>query len=300
MRYKHTVAMPCRAMHCRILALAVFLWPLTGDAQTANEESIVRPAVASEAAPSIIDTSHCKAVAAGEPNGDLVSAVCEFALTYYRALPDFVCEQTISMIVNPQLTRVLREEVTFRKGLETYSNVTIDGKAPTPAAMRTIGFISAGEFGSDLVDLFMPPVVAEFKFRRYEKLHKVRSSVFEFHIVAERNEFWAIRDNPGVTIHPELKGELWVEPRQRRIVRLEIWPLHLPRDFGVVGAKVTIDYSEIRIRELGTFLLPSFSKTTVCQRNAGPRVRCSKNVLVFHNCQKFAVKSRILTDRQHP
>lgn len=120
----------------------------------------------SEAALPTIDTSHCPAIAAGDPWISPHSAVCEFALTYRRELPHFICEQTTTT-TGPKSTTVLKAEVTFEKGHERYSNVTIDGRPPEANSSASAAWSSsspAGELGSDLVDLFKPPIVAEFQF----------------------------------------------------------------------------------------------------------------------------------------
>ena len=75
--------------------------------------------------------------------------------------------------------------------------------------------------------------------------------------------------------------------------------MHLPKGFGLANVEVTIDYSEVPIGDLDTFLLPSRSETNVCDRhNSG--LSCGKNVVVFDDCRKFAAKSRILTDNPQP
>jgi hypothetical protein len=277
-----------------ILALAALVWSSTCDAQSA-------PAAAFEATPPAIDTSHCLAIAAGGPPTSPISALCEFALTYRRELPDFVCDQTTTT-TGPKSTTVLKAEVTFEKGHESYSNVTINGRPPeanTSASASTVKFISAGELGSDLVDLFRPPIVAEFQFKKEEKFRKIPSSVYQFHIAAEKNTFWALRDSRGVTLHPEYEGELWLERQNGRLLRLELRPAHLPENFRIASADITIDYSDTPIGNLGTFLLPSTSETKLCDHKTG-LMGCTKNVLVFHDCRKFAAKARILTDDPQP
>lgn len=196
----------------------------------------------------------------------------------------------------------MKAEVTFEKGHERYSNVTIDGRPPeanSSASASIVKFISAGELGSDLVDLFKPPIVAKFRFRKETKLRNIPSSVYQFHIAAEKNTFWALRDRRGVTLHPEYEGELWLARQNGRLLRLELRPVHLPENFRFTSADITIDYSEIPIGNLGIYLLPTTSETKVCNRNTGP-IRCTKNVLVFHDCRRFATKTRIITDNPQP
>ena len=225
-------------------------------------------------------------------------ASCEFALTYRGELPNFICEQTTTSTGSKWIT-VSKAEVRFEQGHEHYSKVTIDGKPTEPNSLSTsaMAFITQGEFGSDLVNLFKPPIVAEFKFRKDGKLGRSQSLIYEFHLATEKNTFWALRDNRGVTLYPEYEGELWLGRQNGLPLRLELRPVHLPGDFGFGSAEIAIDYSEIKIAVLGTFRLPSSSETTVCEFKSAPlRETCTKNLLVFHDCKKFATKTRVIPD----
>lgn len=251
-----------------ILALAAFVWPPICNAQSATTQpssSVPAPSTA----PPAIDTSHCQAFATG-PEVSPLSALCKFALTYRRELPDFICEQTSTRQARiqdrPSIT-VAKARVTYQKGREYYSNVTINGKPCEDnsfANTNPMGFVSVGEFGSDLVDLFKPPIGAKFKFRKAAKLRKIPSAVYEFEIAASKNTFWVLRDSQGATLYPELKGELWLNRQSGRLLRLELQTTHLPHNSEFRTVDITIDYEEIQIAKAGTFLLPSKSEANVC------------------------------------
>ncbi len=226
---------------------------------------------------------------------------CRFALTFRRQLPDFMCEQTTKGTGGDSGTTVMNARVTFEKGHEHYSNVTLNGEPLTAEAARTMELFSTGELGSDLVDLFQAPMDAEFSLPKEETFHKIAARVYEFHIAADKNRYWALRDSRGVTLHPELQGELRLEVATGRLLRLKLRAVHLPRKFELISANVTTDYTEVSIADAGTFLLPSKSVTTACfdAALAGGWL-CRKNVLVFHDCRKFGSDSRIITDQpQH-
>ncbi|MGB6777051.1 MAG: energy transducer TonB [Terriglobales bacterium] len=273
--------------------------PKKADTSDGGQSATAPPAAAAIAPSPTIDTSDCQALSMGDPHANELSAVCEFARTFRRNLPDFMCEQTTTSGRWP--TEVVKEEVKFEKGREVYSNLIINGKpAEANSSVATSGmhFKSSGELGSDLVNLFKQPIVAEFQFRKEAMLHKVPSSVYEFHLAAEENTFFVLRDSHGATLYPEYEGELWLGPNGR-LRRLELRSMHLPKGFGLANVEVTIDYSEVPIGDLDTFLLPSRSETNVCDRhNSG--LSCGKNVVVFDDCRKFAAKSRILTDNPQP
>jgi hypothetical protein len=284
-----------------VLSLAALVLSLTSAAVGQNAIFAPQaPATASETAPPDDDTSHCQAIAAGNPEMTPLVALCQFALTFRRQLPDFVCEQTTSS-TGWRATTVMNAEVTFENGHEHYSNVTIDGKPPSVEAARAMKFISEGELGSDLVDLFRAPVAAEFKVGKKDKLHKIAASVYKFHMAAEKNTFWELRDTRGVGLHPEYQGELWLERETGRLLRLKLRPVHLPSDFEFTSTTVMTDYNYILITNAGRFLLPSRSETIACFYYTGPGGSfCRTNVLLFHDCRKFTATTRIITDQpQH-
>lgn len=144
-----------------VLALATALVPSVTSAAAGQGVMSVPPAsaptTAPESAPPDNDTSHCQAIAAGNPEMTPLVGLCRFALTFRRQLPDFICEQTTTS-TGRQPAKTMNAEVTVERGHERYSNVTIDGKAPTEEAVRAMKFISTGELGSDLVDLFKAPL----------------------------------------------------------------------------------------------------------------------------------------------
>lgn len=104
----------CRP-YLRVLVLAALLLPQICDGQSTTSPTM--------------DTSRCQAIAAGDAQERPLSKVCEFALTYRRSLPDFVCGQTTTL-TGPHSIAVVEAEVTFENGQERYSKVTTSIGAP--------------------------------------------------------------------------------------------------------------------------------------------------------------------------
>lgn len=278
--------------HCRVMLLMAVVVPLVCAAQSATTQPVVPPPQASGTAANVVD---CRAIAAGDATLDLVSKLCEFALTYRHQLPDFIAQQTTTSR-GPRSTSVMTEQVTFRKGLEHYSHVTINGKSVSGSLPHKIRFTSSGEFGSLLVDLFTVPGAAEFKFRKTSTLRGVRVAMYEFYVPKEENVFWTLRDVWGQTLKPAFRGQLWLEQQTGRPLREQLEPANLPRSFGVASARTITVYAMTAVGDAGTFLLPVKSESTVCARSS-PRFYggCTTHVLVFHNYRKFVATTRILT-----
>lgn len=137
--------------HFRLLLVMAVLIATAAVGQTAPAQSDPNSATQAPA-----NASFCGTFAASDARLDLVSRLCEFALSYRHQLPDFIVQQTTTS--EGMSKTVIKAQVTFQRGLENYSNVTIDGR-PAPASSITtnppnsIQFSSTGEFGPALLDL---------------------------------------------------------------------------------------------------------------------------------------------------
>lgn len=156
-----------------------------------------------------------------------------------------------------------------------------------------------GVFGSDLVYLFTPPVAAKFKFQKRTALQSQAVIVYEFHLPADKNTFWTLYDDKNRSLRPELRGELWTEPQQAKLLRLQLEPIHLPRNFGIESGITTIDYADVSLGDAGVFLMPVSSKTKACSRDYTPTLSgpCLYSVVSFHDCRIFTAKTKVSVAR---
>jgi hypothetical protein len=236
----------------------------------------------------------CSALSSDDPQRAPLTRLCEFALTYRRTLPNFICEQhTVSTPSWNELPRILEEQVTYENGHSSYSNLRINGKPATESlGTRSVAFETHGEFGDEIIDLFTPGLV-QFQFARRERVRSVEVDKFTLHIAAETNRIWTIGDGRR-TIAPEFQGAVWIDPAGRP-VRLELQPINLPQDFQMGSAEMRTEYEDVNLAEAGIHRLPTKAQSTGCQRATGGRVpRCLHNTLTFRGCHRFAARSRIL------
>jgi hypothetical protein len=285
------------AISPRLLVLPVVLSTAACLAQGQSPTQLAAPSVPVQAQAS---DSSCQAIASGNPQLAPVAKLCKFALTYQQELPDFLAEMTVTEH-RLRSTTVIVGQVGLNQGHEIYSATTVNGKPADadnasnmfPLSMR---FTSSGEFGAMLVDLFHPNM-AEFQFRKQATLNGTRAMVYDFHISALSNTFWRLTDATGHTLHPELRGELWIDTGTGRVMREIFEPVHLPSNFEITKATTSIDYAETIVGEAGVFLLASRSESNVCTREPPvDRASCVANVKTFRNYRKFAATTRILAD----
>ena len=277
--------------------VAVLLMAATAAAQsTATPEGPVGPQAGAAAA----NVTNCGAFAAQDASLELISKLCGFALTYGHRLPDFIVQQSTTSR-GPLSTVVISAQVTYRGGLEHYSQVTINGKplAQNAHAGADLRLFTSGEFGPLLVNLFEVPGAVEFKFRKTETLNGVPAAVYEFRLPKKKNTFWALR-GPRGQLKPEFHGQLWLEPTDGYPLREEVAPVNLEPMDMIAAATFLTDYAMTAVKDAGTFLLPVKSESTVCLGYNGTRESCTTNVVAFHDYQKFVATSRIVPANSQP
>ncbi len=252
-----------------------------------------------ETAPTVID---CGTFAVSDPRLELLSELCVFALTYRDKLPDFIAQQTTTSR-GPGPTVVLTAQVTYRQGVEQHSQLTINGKPVLPKAPvhADLRLFTNGEFGPLLVNLFEVPGAIEFTWGKTDTLQGVPVAVFDFHLPKKKNTFWAILPPRGGPVKPEFRGRIWVGMQSGQIVREEVESVMDAWQTGVTSAKASIDYSPTKVSDLGMYLLPVKSESTMCMVGRfGANTGCTTNTIVFHDYQKFVATGRILPTEPGP
>jgi hypothetical protein len=294
---------------CDLLLLLSLLSPAVCLAQSVSASpELPAPSMGSDARRAAPGTGHCHAIATGKNMG-LLAKVCEFSQTYLRELPDFVCQQTTTE-GRGQYRTTMNAQITFRSGTETLSNISVNGEPPKPGvdAGKTMAFYSRGEFGSFLIELFRPPIVAEFKFDKEVKLGATPAAIYGFDVPAAKS-FFIVQDHAGHVLKPEIRGQIWVERATGRLLKVDMQPVHMPAKFEVSSIHTTTDYFLTSLGDAGVFVLPIKSETDVCSQKPGALVvlltgevapgselQCTNNVLMFHNCHKFAATAHIVPE----
>jgi hypothetical protein len=291
------------AKNCRLLVLQAVLSWAACLAQAASPSQFELPSDTVSAATGIMDNSPCQAITGGNQQMAPLAKLCEFALNYQRELPDFLAKVTIAERRSKRTT-VVTAQVALQQGHESYSAMTVNGKPVDVGSLNDtpkvpLRFTSSGEFGALLVDLFHPGE-AEFHFRKQAILNRTPVVIYDFHVPASSNKFWSLTDNFGHTLHPELRGELWVEAGTGRLMRESFQPVHLPAGFAIAAIATTIDYGSTAVGDAGVFVLPSKSKSRICTLQHSRPASCVSNVKTFSNYEKFAATTRILADGPLP
>jgi len=272
-----------KASHCALLLLVVAALVTAAAAQDAPANS------------SVLD--NCQAIAKDDARLALIAKLCDFAFKYRHQLPDFIVQRKTTS--EGMSKTVMTAQVTYQKGLENYSQVTVDGRPASANSFATnppnsIQFSSTGEFGSALLDLFKVPGATEFKFRRMASLQNQPVAVYDFRVPQNKNVFWTFLLTDGRSCRPEFTGELWLRQQTGEPLREQMTPVNLPATWDITSAKSVIDYARVAIADAGTFILPVKSEFTLCNLGMYGMGACTTNTTVFHGYRKFGITTRIV------
>ncbi len=272
-----------------------------------------QPAQRAQAVPGGRETaraSHCADISAMGPQFEPLAAACEFALSR-RNLPNFICQETVQRFNSQSQPPKWRDvdtvtaEVTFVSGKgDRYSNITIDGKkvdvppeARSGMALRrfldqlhTGGMWSLAQFGTEIAAVFDPRSRTNFKFDGEVALPSGSSMLFDFHFYSANNYSFEI-DSDMIRYNPGLTGSIWTDQKGGQLLRVEANATEIDLRFPMSSFFSATNYGDVKIADIGSFLLPTTGETASCDRPSG---FCWKDVISFHGCRKFGAEAHII------
>jgi len=229
----------------------------------------------------------------GGPGAELLDRTTEWASTFTRGLPNFVCQQfttrytEVSRSEGWQAQDVVTAKVIYEDGREKYQDITVGGKKTNKSMMDLGGSTSTGEFASMLSSIFDPVRETDFKFSRSTTLNRESAAIFDFSVVLPRSD-WTIIVG-GQTLRPAYTGTVWVDKGSAQVRHIDLQAQNVPKDFPFDTIESTIDYDEV---SFGTvkFLVPTHAENLSCQRGSS---FCNKNTIDFRDYHKYSGESTV-------
>jgi hypothetical protein len=224
----------------------------------------------------------------------LIRKASEAALEFTESLPNYVVQefmtrsQSDTKPVSWHAMDVVAADVVYESGREDYRNIKVNGKAVNKPINEIGGSWSTGEFGTLLIDLFSPSTGAEFHYRGEGRIAGMTAKMYDFSVVRERSH-WNVIMGPQ-QYSPAYSGTTWIDPRNGRVLRIELEAKNFPRDFPSDQVESAVDYQYVRLGGAQEFLLPVHAENLSCQRNS---MLCSKNAIDFRNYHKYTGESNI-------
>jgi hypothetical protein len=200
--------------------------------------------------------------------------------------------------------------------MEHYKILTIDNRPPTTKAdMRIAGFLSEGDFGNSLFQLFAPESNTSFSMEGSERVNKRKTVRVRYYMPRAHSKFYIGLGAQKVTT--AYGGRFWVDLASQRVVRLEGEAREIPRSFPVEKSSHSTEYDLV---EIGgeNYWLPVRSSVYLQLSNerssqqvdfykaiygrVDPSVNSrypvlyAKNDLEYTQYRKFGTETRLITD----
>ena len=229
------------------------------------------------------------------PGADLLARTREWATSFDRSLPNFVCQQfttryaQVSRSEGWQPQDLITAKVVYENGHEGYQDITVGGKKTNKGMLEVGGgSTSTGEFASTLASLFDPGRDTDFKFYRSDTIHEAAAAIYDFKVPLGTSA-WSIQTG-GQMLRPTYSGSLWVDKSSAQVLRIEMQADKIPKDYPLDTVQSSVDYEMV---SLGTskFLLPVHAEQLSCQRGSS---FCSKNTIDFRDYHKYSGESTIV------
>lgn len=223
-------------------------------------------------------------------------------------MPDFLVKQLIARsysqpnVTNWQVYDHLSVAVSYRAEQgEQYHLLSINGSpAPKDSNYSTLGnSTSTGEFVTSLATLFADKSHTSFRAIDTDTLRTRRTIVYEYEVLKRDSN---MRIDIKLDTSPEritttgMKGRLWIDRENFRVLRAEFIATEIPSDFPAKGSYRLIDYDWVSISNK-KFLLPSEADVRLEFRIPDPGYPGqSRNEIKFRNYQKFSTDVQVLDD----
>lgn len=231
----------------------------------------------------------------------------EATLAALGDMPDFVVKQQIQRDAAFAGTNNFRNQdrlvvaVSYRSsGQEEYRILSLNG-VPQPNSQKkssyeeTGGTSSTGEFVTVLAKIFKPESDTKYVARDNDLIRGRQTIVFDFEVTVDKAQQSVIASGAGEQVAiTGMKGKVWVDRENFRVLRLESDATEIPLDFPIRTARRVIDYDWVKIND-EKYLLPLLSDVRLTFRE-NSKVFETRNLIRFKDYQKYGSEVKILDD----
>ena len=232
--------------------------------------------------------------------GKILDEVREYALTYTKQMPNFICVQVTRRDIDPRGSDnwyhidTITTRLSYYEGHEDYKVVLVNNQPVNDLPMERLGgTVSEGEFVSMMKDIFSPESQTRFEWDHWGTLRGKRNYVFAYDIDQAHSRYHILADRTLDIITP-YRGEVFVDQETKMVTRLTLKAYDIPVTFPVRDVKTVLDYDFTKIGD-GEFMLPL--KAVVIAHRAN---QATKNDVEFRLYRKFGTDTTIKFDTPEP
>jgi hypothetical protein len=223
-------------------------------------------AAAAPAAP--VEAPRAIPIPSAEEQGKILQDVREYALSYSKNLPDFICTEREQRYGAPPVRAgspdwrkidELTKRLSYFEQREDYKLIMRNSQIVSNQDVKSAGGSqSFGDFGSMMRQVFDPASEAKFEWSKWSTLRGERVMQFDYHIALDRSRYH-ITFEGGRDIVTAYHGWFDVDPTTHAVMRIAVVAENIPPDFPVKSAQDILDYD---YQDLSghSFLLPSHAE----------------------------------------
>lgn len=229
----------------------------------------------------------------------VLDAAREFALSYVKSLPDFLCMQVTRRSVDPHFQigsegswspddRII-EKLTFFDHKENYELIQHNDNSTIGKSWETLGgSISRGEWATVLAEIFEPATDTEFHWLRWGTLRGQLTHVYQYRIEQENSQetiSWQNEQKITAGFH----GNVYIQKGTNVVLRITVIP-DIPASFPVQDIDQIVDYD---YQQIGTqtFLLPLRSQVQMRDGHIA-----SRNEIEWRQYRKYSADTTLTFD----
>ena len=226
----------------------------------------------------------------------ILAAMKDYALSYTKNLPNYVCVQTTRRRIEPTQRGYLpqgdevQELLSFVDGKESYKVEMVNGKSqPNLKHDQLGGVVTSGEFGSMLFNIFDPASGAEFHWDHWATLRGKLMYVFAYS-VPKSSGYSMLHGGDGEPRREytsAYQGLVYADVQTKIVMRIKMETVGIPADFPVHEVNLTLDYSPTKIADQ-EYVLPYHFELTSKEVRAETTNRAD-----YRLYQKFGAEASI-------
>jgi hypothetical protein len=215
-----------------------------------SEES---SALAAAPAPQVAEAPPPKPPPSAEEQKAILAALREYALSYTKNLPNYVCVQTTRRRIEPTQRGYVpqgdevQELLSFVDGKETYKVEMVNGKSqPNLKHDQLGGVVTSGEFGRLLFSIFDPDSGTEFHWDHWATLRGKLMYVFAYS-VPKSNGYTMYHGESKREYTSAYEGLVYADVQTKTVMRVKMETTGIPPDFPIHEVNITLDYAPTKI-----------------------------------------------------
>jgi hypothetical protein len=229
----------------------------------------------------------------------IIEDVREYALSYSKNLPNFICTQVTRRFVDPagleffQRLDVVTARLSYFEQREDYKVILVNNKMVDVAYDNLGGATSSGEFGSMMREIFEPKSGTRFQWDRWATLRGRRMHVFAYNVL-KANSQWSISYEKRLQIVPGYRGLIYVDRDTMAVMRITLEAEDIPPSFPIQEARTRLDYDFSKIGD-SEFVLPLMAEMRMREGKL-----MVKNEVEFRLYRRFSADAAITFETPEP